>query len=55
MAFEYTGIGNAGKLGIVQLLDVGSATISHTGTQTTYELGDNLVNRTLKRLSLKHI
>ena len=46
MALEHTGIGDARKLGIVQLLDVGSATIPHTGTQTADQLIDHLVQGT---------
>ena len=38
MALEHTGIGNAGELGIVQLLDVGSTTIAHACTQAAYQL-----------------
>ena len=32
MAFQHTGIGDAGELGIVQLLNVGSAAVAHAGT-----------------------
>ena len=38
MAFEYTCISNAGKLGIVQFLYIGCTAIAHTGTQTAVSL-----------------
>lgn len=35
MTFHYTCIGNAGKLSVMKFLNVSSATVSHTCTQTT--------------------
>ena len=43
MALHNPGIGDAGKLGIMQFLDVGSTTISHTGTQTTGQLVNHFI------------
>ena len=45
MALGHTGIGNAGKFGLMQLTDIASTTISHTGTQTTNHLIYHLVQR----------
>ena len=49
MALKYSGIGNAGELGVVQLLDVGSTAISHTRAKSTNKLVDNLLNSSLVR------
>ena len=44
-----TGIGNTRKLGIVELVDVGSSAVAHAGAETTSELLDNLLNGALVR------
>ena len=49
MTFEYTCIGNAGKLGIVQLLDITCTTVTHTSTQTTYQLEDYFIQSSFIR------
>ena len=49
MALVNTGIGNAGELGIMQLLDSRSTAVAHTRTQTTNHLVDNLLNGSFVR------
>ena len=43
VAFGNTGIGDAGKLGLMQGFDVGGTTVSHAGTQTAYHLIYDLI------------
>ena len=49
MAFEYTCISNAGKLGIVQFLYIGCTAIAHTGTQTANQLINHFIQSTFIR------
>ena len=49
MTLQDTGIGNTGKLGIVQTLDSGSATVAHARTQTADELVNHLLDSALLR------
>ena len=49
MALEYTCIGDAGELSVVQTFNVSSTAIAHASAQTTDELVDNLLNGTLVR------
>ena len=49
MALQHTGICNAGKLSVVQVLDSSSTTVTHTRTQTTNQLVDNLLYSSLVR------
>ena len=43
VAFHHTGIGDAGEFGIMQLLYIGSAAISHTCTQTAGQLINHFI------------
>lgn len=43
VAFHHTGIGDAGKLGLMQGFDVGGTTVSHAGTQAAYHLIYDLI------------
>ena len=49
MTFQDTCIRDAGKFGIVQLLYIGSATVSHTCTKTAYQLIDYFIQSTFIR------
>ena len=49
MTLEIAGIGDADKLSLTKLLDVLSTAISHTCTETAYELIHNLIESTLVR------
>ena len=49
VALQYTSMCNAGKLSVVQVLDSSSATVTHTRTQTTDQLVDNLLYSSLVR------
>src|SRR5574344_2579259 len=47
MTLKHSGVGDAGELGLMQLLDVGSSAISHTRAKSTDQLIDNLLNSSL--------
>ena len=49
MAFLNTGVGDTRELGIVESLNVGSATIAHTRAQTAHQLINHLIKRSLVR------
>ena len=49
MTLVDTGIGDTGKLRLMQLLDGGSTAIAHTGTQSTDHLIDDFLHGSLVR------
>ena len=49
VSLEITGVGNADELSFTKLLDVLCTAITHTCTETSYELINNLVECTLVR------